>query len=265
VSTPRRRGVVVNGGSQPTAAARAWAWSIGHDGRARLRAGHTGRRLSAQAGQRARALRRARKQIWISVPSARTRLSRILATCVHSPDWTTLTNRNPSGRFRLRWALRGLARAVHEKPSILGLRLCVRHRHGVNFVMVTFLSRAHSSSQSLHVVSMDTLPPTILLDATCRTDSCISKHVDSPRRCIVATVTERRQWPVLIVPRLVLTGSRTRWTTAVEFLLILSLRVVQGTLPSCLEIQISVRQGASSKIVGGKVSIDTRDCDEECA
>ena len=147
---------------------------FGHDGRAPPRAGHpddhTERRLSAQADQRARALRRARKQIWISVPSARTRFSSVLATCVHPPDWILCAAAKAAGGCRLRRELRGLARGIHDKPSELGKPLCVRHRPAVIFAMVTFLSRAHSSSQSL--VSTDTLPPTILL----ATASCTLTH-----------------------------------------------------------------------------------------
>ena len=96
-------------------------WFIGHDGRAPPRAGHpdghTERRLSAQAGQRARALRRARKQIWISVPSARARLSSVLATCVHPPDWILCAAAKATGGCRLAIRIRG---AIVRPPSSRG-------------------------------------------------------------------------------------------------------------------------------------------------
>ena len=75
-----------------------------------------------------------------------------------------------AGGCRLRRELRGRTGGVHDKPSELAAPLCVRHRPAVNFAMVTFLSRAHSSSQSL--VSTDTLPRTILLAAA----SCTLTH-----------------------------------------------------------------------------------------
>ena len=75
-----------------------------------------------------------------------------------------------AGGCRLRRELRGRTGGVHDKPSELGSPLRVRHRPAVNCAMVTFLSRAHSSSQSL--VSTDTLPRTILLAAA----SCTLTH-----------------------------------------------------------------------------------------
>ena len=51
-----------------------------------------------------------------------------------------------AGGCRFRWELWGLAGGIHDKPSELGPPLRVRHRPAVNFAMVTFLSRAHSSS-----------------------------------------------------------------------------------------------------------------------